>query len=137
MSCSLYVHNVTCPDMDSYRTVEDKTYLENVASLCSKAEPYRPVTTHDQLLGGNEKYEPAAKFVDEEAIYYINFFSSEKQLSIDYIHRDQPLVCISVYEMIGSNTYDCKWSWLCKLTAAEYAELFTLLERYGAGEIVY
>ncbi len=131
----LYVYNVTCPNIESVR-VAGEELKNSIIDLCSRVEPFRQLTYRDKAIGAS-KYDPYLVYVKDDMRYYISLTGSEEQLAIDYVYRETPLVLISIVHRDPElNIYTTDWQWYCKMSAADYAELFSKLETYQAGEVL-
>lgn len=131
--CEMFVHNLTCGTFEA-RTVTDEEVYDEIMSLCLKAETFRPfVMPFDTVLGGNDTY---IQFINSSYCYSITILDPELQLSLDYIHRDHPMIYVGMAEKRDARTSDSVWAWYCELTPRDYARLCELAELHADGEIV-
>ena len=140
LSCSkVYIRNRSTPPIghtgDVYRTVTDEALKKRLCKLCGDVEIFRSESkVLDQLVGGN--IEPSVYFYGEGVRCVITTIESEKQLAIDYVYRDAPLVLISIQEAGTDGRFEKYTNWLCQIPAADYSNLFDILFLYGDGEVV-
>ena len=130
----LYIHNVTCSEIYEMRTVEDATYLKKIVELSVTAIQFRPVISVDLILGAM----PDAYYVfDTGAVKYtFEFFDVDKQLDIGYVHREDPLIAVAKSVISDTAQDSDEWAWFCRLSAANYAELYEMIQTYAEGAIV-
>ncbi|MEA4920301.1 MAG: hypothetical protein VB078_05240 [Clostridiaceae bacterium] len=133
-TCELLVHNVTCPKVYEMRTVVEETFKSNVISLCTKATPFRPIISSDIVLG--EQSDAYFTFTNNKIKYTVSFFDAEKQLSLDYIYRDSPMVSIEKAEIDELGQPQSTWKWFCSLPTEDFAMLYEAIQTYTAGEII-
>ncbi len=123
-----YVYNVTCPpDKLKHRTVEDAGFIDEIAEMCARATPFRPVTEVDLPLGTERNGAIEYRFA---------FFDMEKQLDLESVHRDSPVINVSKSTFDDAGQAQKEWDWFCILPAADYAALYEQLQQYSGGEIV-
>lgn len=136
-NCDLLIHNVTT-DKFEVRTVPDTTFRDEVISLCTKVESFRPIISADIILGEHvEADNYFAHFIleSETEKYTFSFFDANKQLSLDYIHRDSPMIAVSKDEIDENGSPHPVWSWYCKMSPTDYSSLYEMIQTYTAGEI--
>ena len=131
---TLYIHNVTCSEVYEMRTVEDSDYVEKIAGLCVAVEQFRPILSSDVILG--EKPDGIVIFENEEERYTISFSDTKKQLSLDYMYRDEPVVAIENAEFDDYGQPHTIWKWYCTMSAADYATVVEMVRTYTDGEII-
>lgn len=132
----VYVYNVTCPpDKLKHRTVEDAGFIDEIAEMCARATPFRPVTEVDLPLG-TERHAVHVIFENGAIEYRFAFFDMEKQLDLESVHRDSPVINVSKSTFDDAGQAQKEWDWFCILPAADYAALYEQLQQYSGGEIV-
>lgn len=132
--CTMYVHNVTCSEINEMRTVTDLEFLEKIVETSITAEQFRPVTSADVILGG--KSDAYYVLDNGKAKYTFSFFEVEKQLDIGFAYREKPIITVAKTVTEETAQDSDEWVWFCTLSAADYAELFETIQRYSDGEIV-
>ena len=133
--CQLWIHNTSCSEALQVRTVPDDSLRKEIAGLCEKAEPFRPLTLADTLLGGSS--EPWLVFRDGNRTFTFLFREVGKQLAFDNPHRDSPLIWVEVQtDGERSASYSDGHGWYYSLPAADYAKLAEILFTYTEGELV-
>ena len=130
----LYVHNVTCSKIYEMRTVEDSAFQEKIAETSVAAEQFRPVISTDIILG--ERPEAYYVFDVGEVKYTFSFFDVKKQLDIGFVHRETPMIAVAKTVVEDTTQNNEEWVWFCSLSAANYAELYEMIQRYTEGDIV-
>ncbi len=131
----VYIYNATCPDVFRHRTVEDAGFIDEIAEICARATPFRPVTEVDLPLGA-ERHAVHVIFENGAIEYRFAFFDMEKQLDLESAHRDSPVINVSKSTFDDAGQAQKEWDWFCILPAADYAALYEQLQRYSDGEIV-
>lgn len=132
--CNLFINNMTCSDIHEVRTVVDEGYYDEVVSFLVRMKNFRPVISSDVILGKSP--ETSAIFESEEVRYTICFIDAEKQLSLDYVYREAPIVGIDKAEIDDYGNPHILWSWFCTMSAADYATAYEMIRTYSGGEIV-
>ena len=127
------VQNSTCADFTQYRTVPDAETNERLLDLCRQMEEHRPFLIIETLLG--EHVTECFTLRTEDTRYTVLLVEVEKQLALDYIHREQPIVYFSKTKLNEEGQWKGE-SWYCKLPAAEFAALCQTIRSYDGGEIV-
>ena len=132
--CDLLVHNVTCSEIHEVRTVPDAAFRDVIISLIVTTEPFRPTISSDLIMGK----QPDAYFIleNEKTKYTVTFFDAEKQLSLDYVFRDAPLISVEKAEIDELGQPQSVWGWYCTFSAAEYAMLYDAIQTYVEGELI-
>lgn len=133
LTCELFVNNVTCAKVTELRTVADDTFKETVVSLCTAVTPFRPIISSDIILG--EQSDAYFVFKNSAAKYTIGFFDVEKQLSLDYIYRDTPMISVETAEIDEMGQPQVTSSWYCSLPAKRFALLYEMIQTYTDGEV--
>lgn len=142
---NLYIHNETCSELYMVRPVEDDGMCREITAICTKAIKFR---THgedfEMILGIPD--EPVLHFVGKNANgeaekYEVTLIEADKQLSEDYVHREEPLVAVSMWSKDSSDDasmegryFVSKWFWYCSLPQEDYARLCELVLPYGDGK---
>lgn len=126
--CTMYVHNVTCSEVHEMRTVTDEEFLKKITEASITVEQFRPVISVDIILGGK----PEAYYVldNGKTKYTFAFFEVRKQLDIGFVHREKPMITVA-----KTTVEEKEQIWFCTLSAADYAELYEMVQTYTGGEI--
>lgn len=132
-NCDVFINNVTCSAVSETRTVNDEAFISELVEICSKVEKFRPVIITDSVTGEPDAY---IIFENESVKYMFSFSDTEKQLDIDYIHRDEPLLCVDKYSLDKDKNPSLEWGWYCSLSPTDFATLYDMLYKYTDGEIV-
>ena len=118
-------------EWDETWTVEEEDFQEEVIALLSRAEPFRPVLTSEEVF--NEEWETLsvyAVFQLGERTYTVSMPQVYEQLSLDYRYRDAPVICVGEYELTADGRPGKENAWYCTLSAADFTDLWTLLMSY-------
>lgn len=134
LTCDLFVNNVTCGEIFEMRTVADDTFKGTVVSLFTEAAPFRPIISSDIILG--EQGDAYFVLRNSTAKYTIGFFDVEKQLSLDYVYRDAPMISVETAEIDEMGQTQVISRWYCSLPAKSFALLYEMVQTYTAGEII-
>ena len=136
----MLVHNgnMDQKEWDETWTVRDEEYQEQVIAILSRAEPFRPVLTEEQVFN-EEEIVPSvyAVFQLGERCYTVSIAQVEMQLSLDYRYRDAPVICMGEYELTAAGRPDREDAWYCTLSAADFVDLWTLLMSYSDAYDIY
>lgn len=132
--CTMYVHNVTCSEVNEIRTVMDLEFLEKIMEASITVEQFRPVISVDVILG--EKPEAYYVLDNGKTKYTFSFFEVQKQLDIGFVHREKPMITVAKTVADETTQNSDEWVWFCTLSAADYAELYEMIQTYTDGEIV-
>lgn len=131
--CDIYINNITCEKINETRSVKDEEFSKKIATMCTKAKKYRPVITSDYIIGEPDAY---IIFEKESVRYMISFFDVEKQLNLDYIYRNEPLINVDRYSLDQENNPSLDWGWYCTLSACDFATLYEMVFTYTEGDII-
>ena len=142
-----YIRNVTCPkDEEIWRAVPDTELCDKLIALCTHMEQFRPTISVDIVLGEKSDSSsvcPSAhlNLWDRSRSYgcTVTLFNVDKQLSLDYIYREAPVVSVVTYTIEQEGVYyhaNNKTMWYCTMPAADFAALYETIQTYGAGELV-
>lgn len=116
------------------RTVPDPEVKEYLLDLCRQAELYRPLQPSldiwERGISGSIRLETG----DTWYCFYLG--ETEKQLALDYIHRDAPIVSVSRYQRNEQDMWELRSSWYCTLPPAEFAALCQAVLTYSGGEVI-
>lgn len=130
--CNLSINNITCSDIHEVRKVDDVDLIDDIISLLTPTIPFRPILLSDIKPGKAD----ATLFFETEGIQYtIGFGNAEEQLSLDYIHREKPVISVSKREFDDYGLPHTVWKWYCTMSAADYATAFEMVASYSKGEI--
>ena len=156
----MYVDNRS--DKNIHLTVDESdpdcaAFKERVLTLCTKIKPYRPVLLYYELALGespddskdssnaSSEYESTRgnfrliNITPDDIVetYYVRFFNVSKQISLDYVNRDAPVIWVSkVTRKSGSDTFENELMWYCTMPPDTYVNLFEELISYNHGEEV-
>lgn len=130
--CSLSINNITCSDWFKVRKVDDVALIDDIISLLTPTTPFRPIITPDIIT---EKPDATLFFEAEGICYTICFDNAEEQLSLDYIHREKPVISVSKAKVDSQGRVQGIWGWFCTMSAADYATVFEMVACYSKGEI--
>ena len=134
--CELYINNFTCSNKFEMRRVEEEEYRDKIASLVTKVAPFRPRVMDDREAGSSSQDEATAVFKHDKVRYTIACFEVTKQTSLDYVHRENPVVIVTKEHLDERGSPHSAWSWYCTMSAADHAALYALLSSYSGGHIV-
>ena len=128
--CTVYLHNLNCENFPEYEvyTVTDKAVVEDLIKNCVYAKKFRPFSTIREMILGNPENTPALIFEGDECRYHISLLDVEKQLSLDYIYRDKPVILIGKEAIAKGATEE--WTWYCTLSADKFGTLLNMIDRY-------
>lgn len=123
---------------DEMRTVPDEAFRKEVISLCMEAEPYRRFLDIFDLVLGESTPDVYFIFEKDSTQYIISFIDPDEQLSLDNIHREQPVLlvrkCTVGVAPQGYKVRDTEWVWYCTMPVLEYTELLHMGLSYWDGE---
>jgi len=125
--CELYISASS-----RLRKVKKEDYRDEVAPLVTKVVPLRPVKIQDIhfVPCDSAGSEPFVVFANDNVLYGITFQDGYKQISIDHVNRDNPIVCVSKNEVDEYGDPHLLWLWYCTMSAADYAILYELAVAY-------
>ncbi len=132
----LYIYNRSCSEMHESRVVDNVEYYNEILHLCSKVKKFRPISSLEIMAG--ETSDTVIYIYTDSHRYAFSFSwdKVKKQISMDYLHRDQPLLGVMKTPIISSGTYGRNSSWYGYLSPEEYITLYDLAAKYTIGEIV-
>ena len=135
-----------CQLQISGTAVEDEGVKEEVLRFCKKVEAYQQRTPSetDPKLGETRNTENNFSFrrkISDDSYFVCTLFflEAEKQLALDYAHRDMPLISATVstvkewYDALYgiTQTYtESREVWYCKVPVEDYAEMLNLIRDY-------
>ncbi len=128
--CTVYLHNINCDNFPEYEvyTVTDKAIIENLIENCVHAKKFRPFNMIREMILGNPENTPALIFETDDCRYHVSLLDVEKQLSLDYIYRDKPVILVEKEAIAKEATEE--WTWYCTLTADKYTTLLNMIDTY-------
>lgn len=132
----LYVYNRSCSEWNEMRVVDNAEYYNEISRLCSKVEKFRPISSLEIMAG--ERCDTVIYIYTDSYRYQFSFSWEEvkKQISMDYLHRDQPLLGVMKMPINSGEKRERNPSWYGYLSAEDYITLYDLAAKYTIGEIV-
>ena len=132
----MLVHNCLLDSQgwDVVWSVQDAEFQEQVIAILSRAEPFRPALTSEQVYSpdGHISYPSYAIFQLESRCYTVSICQARLQLSREFLYRDTPVICLGEYELTADGRPAGEGAWYCSLPAEEFATLIDLLMRYSS-----
>lgn len=123
-NCKVYVQQFQRDGTfhQQFRDIADQD--KRIFQILLRAEKFRPYTTSKIEKKAETTSALGVTVVSKTKRVYIRLFDNPGQLAIDSIHREKPLILVSIATKMDNGGYADAEKWYCYLPPSAYVQLF-------------